>query len=82
MSLPPGIDLSKIPLMKPPPGMTSNFINPSSIGNAIIIVNVIFVTLMFGFVTLRIYTKGFLSRSLGLDDCEQLRQVLLACYIS
>ena len=76
MSLPPGIDLSKIPVMKPPPGMTSNFINPPSIGNTIIIVTVIFVTLMLGFVVVRIYTRGFLNRSFGLDDCEQLCQVL------
>lgn len=74
MSLPPIIDLSKIPLMKPPPGEVSNFINPPSIGNAIIIVQVVFLTLMLGFVALRIYTRGFLNRSLGWDDCKHFAE--------
>lgn len=72
MSLPPNADLSKIPAMKPPPGVTPNFINPPSIGNTIIVVNVVFLTLMLGFVILRIYTKGVLTRSLGWDDCKQI----------
>lgn len=58
--------------MQPPPGVASNFINPSSVANAIIIVQAVFLTLMLGFVTLRIYTKAFLIRSLGWDDCEYL----------
>lgn len=69
MSLPPNADLSKIPAMKPPPGEIPNFVDPPSIGNAIIIVNVVFLALMLGFVTVRVYTKGVLSRSLGWDDC-------------
>lgn len=56
--------------MKPPAGVTPNFIDPHSMGDTIIIVNVVFLGLMLGFVALRIYTKGFLSRSVGWDDCE------------
>ena len=72
MSLPSNADLSKIPAMKPSSGVTPNFINPPSIGNAIIVVNVVFLTLMLGFVILRIYTKGVFTRSLGWDDCKQI----------
>lgn len=79
MSLPLTQTYQKIPVLKPPPGVTSNFINPSSSKNAIIIVNVILVTLMLGFVALRIYTKGFLTRSVAWDDCEHFVKL---CYLS
>lgn len=70
MSFPPNVDLSKIPLMQPPPGVTSNFINPPSLANVIIAVQAVFLTLMLGLVILRIYTRAYLTRSLGWDDCE------------
>ena len=78
MALPPNIDLSKIPALAPPPGVTPNFDNPSSIGKAIIIVNVVFLTLMLGFVIMRIYTRGILLGSLHWDDCEQFDPSRLA----
>lgn len=70
MALPPNIGWSKIPALPPPPGITPNFDSPSSIGKAIIIFNVVFLTLMLGFVTMRIYTRGILLGSLYWDDCE------------
>lgn len=69
-SIPSGVPLSKIPTLKPPPGVKSNFVDPPSLANAIIAVSVVFLALMLIALTVRIYTKWILLRSLWWDDCE------------
>lgn len=69
MSFPAGVPLSEIPSLQPPPGVTPNFIDPPTIAPALIVVNGVFLALMLVAVSIRIYCKGILLRSLGWDDC-------------
>ena len=63
-------NLSQIPAGDPPDGEQSNFVNPQSSAKALIILNVVFVSLMLCSVMIRVYTKGVIIRSLGWDDCR------------
>lgn len=69
-SLPPGIDLSQVATVQPPPGVKQNFINPKSNAGSAIAVTVVFTVITFIFVCMRLYTKFFVSRSKGWDDCK------------
>ena len=68
-SLPPGVDLSTIQVVPPPPGVTSNFVNPPSISWAprlavyLTFPPMVIVALLRLFVCLR-------SRQIGNDDCR------------
>lgn len=64
------VDLSKIPLAKPPPGVTSNFVNPPSLATPVIVVNVILLCLMVPVVVLRVYTRARIVRHVDWDDCK------------
>ncbi|KAL8710814.1 MAG: hypothetical protein Q9220_004617 [cf. Caloplaca sp. 1 TL-2023] len=66
--LPPGTDLSKVPVGQGPPGTIPNFVNPESTAGRAIAVTVLFTVLMFIFVCMRMYTKLVVSRSKGWDD--------------
>jgi hypothetical protein len=57
-------------VIPPPPGVTPNYINPPSLQHVILITNVIFSFVSALFVTLRLYTIGFITRSVGIDDCK------------
>lgn len=61
--------LSHIPALAPPPGETSNFVNPECQRVPLVVLNSVFVGLMIIFVSVRLYTKGFVTRSLGWEDC-------------
>ncbi len=64
------MDLSKTPALAPPPGVTSNFVNPESRGNLILAFGVLSLALMIPFVTVRFCTKIWITRTLGADDGE------------
>jgi hypothetical protein len=57
------------PAMTTPPGETPNFVNPPSLHVYLYVTLVL--GLFFSTITLaaRIYTKAFIIRSLGWDDC-------------
>lgn len=79
--LPPGTDLCQIPVVKPPPGVIPNLVNPESTAGPAIGVTVLFTVLMLFFVCVRLYTKFVVSRSKGWDDCrfpENLRHISIA----
>ena len=67
-----GLDLTKIPLVKPPPGTKTNFVNPPSLAPAIIGVSVLMIILTVSFVILRLYSNLHAARTFGLDDCTFL----------
>lgn len=69
MELPPGTDLSKVPIGPPPPGVIPNFVNPKSTAGEATAVTIVFTIVMLLFVLVRMYTKIFVSRSRGWDDC-------------
>lgn len=56
--------------MKPPPGMTSNFVDPPSQGYVTIIVMVISLSLATPLVLIRMYTRHFINQRLWWDDCK------------
>ena len=54
----------------PPPGITPNFINPPSLQHVVLIANIILSVVSALFVALRLYTTGFIIRTVGVDDCR------------
>lgn len=58
------------PAIKPPPGVTPNFVNPSSDGYVTIVVLAIFLAITTPVVILRMYIRYFVNRRLWWDDCE------------
>ena len=67
-SLPTG--LSDYPGMLPPPGVIPNFDNPYSRGGTYTAVATTIMVAMFIFVACKLYTKSFIARKLGWDDCK------------
>lgn len=64
------MDLTHAPSLAPPPGIVSDFEHPDSLVHAVLATNIIAVTLMSFSVGLRLFTRTFVSRNLGWDDCR------------
>ena len=64
-----GLDFSKIPISKPPPGVVSNFENPKTIAGAVIAIGVVMMILTVSFVMLRLYSNHHAKRKFSIDDC-------------
>lgn len=56
--------------MGPPPGVSPNFVDPKNRTDIYIAVYAIFTSLVLLFVSLRLYAKICIIRSIGWDDCE------------
>ena len=61
---------SEIPGHLPPVGVNPNFVDPTSRGDTYTALATTIVTLMVILVTNRQYTKYFIIRKLGWDDCK------------
>lgn len=70
---PSNADLTKIPALNPPPGVTPDFANPATRANLTLISCAGIVAVMILFVMLRMYTKIYVIQTTGWDDCEQVR---------
>ena len=57
-------------LARPPPGVTPNFAHPESRGYRISITLIVCLVLCTGVVLLRLYTRYFITRMIGVDDCK------------
>lgn len=68
-AIPPGADLSKIPLAANPNGDPPNFVNPPSQEATVLEVGLILATISTTIVVLRLVTNMRVVRKLGLDDC-------------
>ncbi|KAH6668450.1 hypothetical protein B0J14DRAFT_165038 [Halenospora varia] len=79
----PSFDLllreENVGVIPPPLGVTPNFINPPSLQHIILITNIILPLVSVLFVILRLYTTGFIIRSVGIDDYMIALAWLLAC---
>jgi hypothetical protein len=73
MSIPAGLDLSKVPLTRPPPGHVSNFVNPKdSLADVIFGVSTS-MTIVTAFVVIaRLIANMKQSRKWFFDDCKSL----------
>ncbi|KAH7042226.1 hypothetical protein B0J12DRAFT_605416 [Macrophomina phaseolina] len=69
-------------VIPPPPGVTPNFINPTSLAHIVLIANILFPLMSALFVTLRLYTTGLIMRTVGIDDYIIALSWLLACAAS
>ena len=69
--LPPGADLSNIPLAANPNGDPPKFVDPPSQGATVLAVGLAFAVMSFSFVMLRIYTNLRVVRKLKMDDCTE-----------
>lgn len=58
-----------IPAIPPPPGVTSNFVNPANCGRLLVVTGSVLVGIMVVFIAARAYTKTFITRKFFWDDC-------------
>ena len=61
-----------LPALIPPPGVTSDFVNPETRASALVITSTICITLVVLCVAVRFYTKIHIKHAWGLDDCTSL----------
>ncbi|KAH8589764.1 hypothetical protein B0O99DRAFT_745744 [Bisporella sp. PMI_857] len=66
-------------VVPPPPGVSPNSINPPSLRHITLTTNIVLPLVSTLFVTLRLYTTGFILRSVGIDDYMVVIAWLLAC---
>jgi hypothetical protein len=67
-ALPPGMDLSKIPLMPNPSGAPPNFVNPPDLMGAVLGVGIALMVLSGILLIFRLVTNYKISR-ITFDDC-------------
>jgi hypothetical protein len=65
----PNVDYWNVPAATPPNGTIPNFINPPSIGHRQTKTNIVVLVIMIIVVFLRLYTRIFIVKSFGYDDC-------------
>ena len=61
--------LGDFPALLPPPGKVSNFRDPYSRSQNVVIASSICLSLMLSMVLMRFYTKLYIKRIWGRDDC-------------
>ena len=66
-----------LPALFPPPGVTSNFVNPETRGPALVVTSAICITLMVVCVAVRFYTKIHIKKTWGWDDCSYGSRLML-----
>ncbi|KAI9883866.1 MAG: hypothetical protein M1823_004357 [Watsoniomyces obsoletus] len=66
------------PAMEPPPGIVSNFDNPESRKELVVIAAIVCPIISGLFLTLRLYTRTFITRTLGWDDYTCMAAMLFA----
>ncbi|OQE27192.1 hypothetical protein PENFLA_c006G09542 [Penicillium flavigenum] len=70
------------PAMPPPPGRTSNFVNPPYTGTKFVVVNSIFLPLAIIGLAVRTWTRVFIVRSFRYDDYLMVMALILSCVLS
>ena len=77
------VPLTEVPGLTPPAGVTPNFNDPYSILNSLLAGVILCLTLATISIAIRLYTKLFLLKTHGLDDCKYtiVRILLDMCLI-
>jgi hypothetical protein len=65
----PNVDYWNVPAATPPNGTISNFVDPPNIGYRQTTTNIVVLVIMVIVVLLRLYTRIFIVKSFGYDDC-------------
>lgn len=68
-------DAQIIPAMPPPPGKTSNFVDPEYQGTKFIVVNCVFLPLAVVALVVRTWTRVCIVRNFQDDDCMRPRSI-------
>ncbi len=68
-------NLSNVPGMVPPSGVIPNFDDPHSRGEIYTAVATTIMVAMYICVTCKLYTKYFIVRKLGWDDCKSYKSI-------
>ena len=64
------IDPTKVGALPPPPGVTPNLVDPYSQTDLLVATIVVCLTIATPLLWARLYTKFFVTRMPGWDDCE------------
>ncbi|KAI0108371.1 hypothetical protein F4814DRAFT_427730 [Daldinia grandis] len=76
-------DYSQIPSLAPPLGVTSNFIDPPTMAPTSRILTGLTLAIMYCFVTLRVYTRVWVTYNFGIEDYLCLiSAIVTTCYCS
>ncbi|KAJ5370971.1 uncharacterized protein N7496_007063 [Penicillium cataractarum] len=70
------------PVMSPPAGQTSNFVNPDYIGAKFVAVNCVFLPLAVIALGVRTWTRLFVVRSFRVDDYLMIFAAILSCVLT
>lgn len=73
-NVPPGMDLSQIPLAPNPNGDPPNFDGGPDLQSTILATGVVFIVISSAFVIIRLWTSLQKTRKLHLDDCAWKRK--------
>jgi hypothetical protein len=65
----PTVDYWNVPAATPPNGTIPNFVDPPNIGYRQTTTNIVVLVIMIIVVFLRLYTRIFIVKSFGYDDC-------------
>ena len=80
------MDIAALPLdtpaLKPPPGVIPNFDNPAGVQGEIFATLIVCLVVSTIFVWSRLYTRYFIIKSQGWDDCNVFAVSLLAHLIA
>lgn len=68
--LSPGINSSTTPVSPPPPGTSSNFVDPESLAKAMMDTEIFMLVLTTFVVKIRLFSNYRATRGLGWDDCN------------
>ncbi len=63
-------EILRRPAAQPPPGVTPNLINPENLRTSVVILSTLVFSISFLAVSIRMYTKWYVIRSVGWDDCK------------
>ena len=64
------IPLSETPLVEPPIGKTTNFVDPPSLAPVVVAINTVLILWALFSVIIRLYVNVRASRPLGMEDCK------------
>ncbi|KAJ5246363.1 hypothetical protein N7468_001346 [Penicillium chermesinum] len=69
------------PVLPPPAGQTSNFVNPEYRGQTFVVTSCVFLAVAVCSLILRVWTRVFIVRSIWIDDYLMIVALVLSCVL-
>ena len=76
--LPPGLDLSKVPSMLPPPGVVPNLVSPETMAEAVVAISATSAILAAVLLSARLYSTLRITGSAGYDDSASITAMVFS----